>query len=394
MPELVVQHQNCPLPLKAWIFDHKPALRESEERRLALLQNGPQGQPGALPAPADAAEARRRERKAAQDARKEKRRVEQLARRAAIGAEHHPAVSVDTGAVPANSSQRPGILSTAGRVLFVLLALLALGRCTGVIGGGDELGDERFCGHRQRRCPFGGRHSTDSDGPMTPAPGWKDTGSDYLSRRRARRGDSGGWGTAAVPSEGNGTATPSGWGSGTGARAGDPAGLDATGWGSMAQGSTAIAGTQSPVRRFEGSPRLPLTTLALVLVGGLGLGICVRQFLASIDIVGWIVSGAPHFSGALLVVVVLLGLVAVAGVVLAIVVLFRRPPRWVGAALLAASLLLPLCASWGGANSGYIAFQRGLLWDVRTQGVVKIEPGGDRRECLRLLRELRSSPPC
>ena len=27
---------------------------------------------------------------------------------------------------------------------------------------------------------------------MTPAPGWKDTGSDYLSRRRARRGDSGG----------------------------------------------------------------------------------------------------------------------------------------------------------------------------------------------------------
>ncbi|MGP5253574.1 MULTISPECIES: hypothetical protein [Brachybacterium] len=208
---------------------------------------------------------------------------------------------------------------------------------------------------------------------MTPAPGWKDTGSDYLSRRRARRGDSGGWGTAAVPSEGNGTATPSGWGSGTGARAGDPAGLDATGWGSMAQGSTAIAGTQSPVRRFEGSPRLPLTTLALVLVGGLGLGICVRQFLASIDIVGWIVSGAPLFSGALLVVVVLLGLVAVAGVVLAIVVLFRRPPRWVGAALLAASLLLPLCASWGGANSGYIAFQRGLLWDVRTQAS-SIEP--------------------
>lgn len=144
--ELVVQHQNCPLPLKAWIFDHKPALRESEERRLALLQNGPQGQPGALPAPADAAEARRRERKAAQDARKEKRRVEQLARRAAIGAEHHPAVSVDTGAVPANSSQRPGILSTARRVLFVLLALLALGRCTGVIGGGDESAMNGFVG--------------------------------------------------------------------------------------------------------------------------------------------------------------------------------------------------------------------------------------------------------
>lgn len=203
------------------------------------------------------------------------------------------------------------------------------------------------------------------------------------ARLRPSDGDSGGWGEISADPVTGGSDAADGWGAplqgtSSGAEGGGTSTSGAGGWGFddgavggfSAEGSavrtTAGAGPGAAAGAARsGISRATWIAIAAVVIGGLGIGIALHMLLAGIDIVGWMLEGAALFSRVGVAAVIALAVIALAGLVLAVVALVRSRRRGWAAAALIAAIILPPASGAIGVSTGVTAFKENTISDVR-----------------------------
>lgn len=195
--------------------------------------------------------------------------------------------------------------------------------------------------------------------------GWGDISSDPVAGGSGGSEEADGWG-APMPGASSGvdgTRPPSQGAGGWGFDDAAAGGLDARG--SAAHGSTRAIPAAVVRPMVPGVSRATWFAIAAVVIGGLGIGIGLHLLLAGIDIVGWMLEGAALFSRVGVAAVIALAVIALAGLVLAVVALVRSRRRGWAAAALIAAIILPPASGAIGVLTGVTAFKENTISDVR-----------------------------